>query len=99
MPQGTMSACQGIARVDAAVSDQVIGVWAWLRTRVVDGGRERRTIKATEVASGLGFPHACLVLQVQRTITKKGPWHRPVEVVLSPSTKTDPPSVPAPRLE
>ncbi len=43
------------------------------------GRREQRTIKATEVAGGLGFPHACQVLQVRRTVTRKG--RRSVEVV------------------
>lgn len=43
------------------------------------GRRERRTIKATEVAAGLGFPHATQVLQVRRTITKGG--RTSVEVV------------------
>lgn len=42
------------------------------------GRRERRTIKAAEVA-GLGFPHACQVLQVRRTVTRSG--RRSVEVV------------------
>lgn len=42
------------------------------------GRLERRTIKAAEVA-GLGFPHACQVLQVRRTITKKG--RKTMEVV------------------
>ncbi|WP_072690730.1 ISAs1 family transposase [Rhodococcus marinonascens] len=36
------------------------------------GRRERRTIKATEVAAGLGFPHATQVLQVRRTVTRRG---------------------------
>lgn len=43
------------------------------------GRRERRTIKATEVAGGLGFPHAVQVLLVRRTVTRGG-W-RSVEVV------------------
>ncbi|MDH6681051.1 putative transposase YbfD/YdcC [Rhodococcus sp. LBL1] len=41
--------------------------------------RERRTIKATEVAAGLGFPHATQVLQVRRTVTRSG--RQSVEVV------------------
>jgi len=36
------------------------------------GWRERRTIKATEVADGLSFPHAVQVLQVRRTVTRGG---------------------------
>lgn len=43
------------------------------------GRRERRTIKATEVAGGLGFPHAVQVLQVRRTVSRGG--RRSVEVV------------------
>ncbi|WP_254699059.1 ISAs1 family transposase [Rhodococcus sp. SGAir0479] len=43
------------------------------------GRLERRTIKATEVGAGLGFPHACQVLQVRRTVTRSG--HKTVEVV------------------
>ena len=43
------------------------------------GRRECRTIKATEVDAGLGFPHACQVLQVRRTVTRKG--RKSVEVV------------------
>jgi len=43
------------------------------------GRRECRTIKATEVDAGLGFPHATQVLQVRRTVTKKG--RKTVEVV------------------
>ncbi len=43
------------------------------------GRRERRTIKATEVAAGLGFPHATQVLQVRRTVTRNG--RKAVEVV------------------
>lgn len=43
------------------------------------GRRERRTIKATEVDAGLGFPHATQVLQVRRTVTRSG--RRTVEVV------------------
>lgn len=42
------------------------------------GRRGRRTVKATEVASGLGFPHAAQVLQVRRTVTRGG--RRSVEV-------------------
>jgi len=43
------------------------------------GRRERRTIKATEVDAGLGFPHATQVLQVRRTVTRKS--RKSVEVV------------------
>lgn len=43
------------------------------------GRPERRTIKATEVGASLGFPHAFQVLQVRRTVTRKG--RRTVEVV------------------
>lgn len=43
------------------------------------GRRERRTVKATEVAGGLGFPHAVQVLHVRRTVTRGG--RRSVEVV------------------
>ncbi|CDZ87539.1 ISAs1 family transposase [Rhodococcus ruber] len=43
------------------------------------GRLERRTIKATEVDAGLGFPHACQVLQVRRTVTRNG--RKTVEVV------------------
>ncbi|MCD5421044.1 transposase family protein, partial [Rhodococcus pyridinivorans] len=28
-----------LGRLDAGVFDQVIGIWAWMRTRVVDGRR------------------------------------------------------------
>ncbi|KHJ73622.1 ISAs1 family transposase [Rhodococcus sp. Chr-9] len=43
------------------------------------GRRECRTIKATEVDAGLGFPHATQVLQVRRTVTRNG--RKSVEVV------------------
>lgn len=43
------------------------------------GRREQRTIKATEVAARLGFPHATQVLRVRRTVTRAG--RRTVEVV------------------
>lgn len=43
------------------------------------GRLERRTIKATEVDAGLGFPHATQVLQVRRTVTRNG--RESVEVV------------------
>lgn len=45
-----------LARVDAAVLDQVIGVWAWLRTRVVDGRRviavDGKTLRGAKDAAG-----------------------------------------------
>lgn len=44
------------------------------------GRRERRTIKATDVAAGLGFPHATQVLQVRRTVTRRN-GRKTVEVV------------------
>ncbi|NKR29296.1 hypothetical protein [Prescottella equi] len=43
------------------------------------GRRERRTVKATEVAGGLGFPQAGHVLPIRRTVTRGG--RRSVEVV------------------
>lgn len=43
------------------------------------GRLERRTIKATEVDAGLGFPQACQVLQVRRTATRND--RKTVEVV------------------
>lgn len=43
------------------------------------GRRERCTIKATEVAGGLGFPRAVQVLQVRRTVIRGG--RRSLEVV------------------
>lgn len=43
------------------------------------GRLERRTVKATEVDGGLGFPHATQVLQVRRTVTRRG--RKTVEVV------------------
>ncbi|WP_072691746.1 ISAs1 family transposase [Rhodococcus marinonascens] len=61
------------------------------------GRRERRTIKATEVAAGLGFPHATQVLQVRRTVTRR--TRRSVEVVYVicslPMTEADPDHVTA----
>lgn len=45
-----------LARVDAAVLDQVIGVWAWLHTRVVDGRRviavDGKTLRGAKDAAG-----------------------------------------------
>ena len=43
------------------------------------GRLERRTVKATEVGAGLGFPHATQVLQVRRTVTRNG--RKSVEIV------------------
>jgi predicted transposase YbfD/YdcC len=62
------------------------------------GRRECRTIKATEVDAGLGFPHATQVLQVRRTVTKKD-GRKTVEVVYlitsMPMTSADPSQVTA----
>ena len=45
-----------LGRVDAAVLDQVIGVWAWLRTRVVDGRRviavDGKTLRGAKDTAG-----------------------------------------------
>lgn len=61
------------------------------------GRRERRTVKATEHAGGLGFPHAAQVLQVRRTVTRGS--RRSVEVVYVicsvPMTSADPRQVAA----
>ncbi|MFF0284357.1 hypothetical protein ACFYSW_29110 [Rhodococcus aetherivorans] len=46
------------------------------------GRLERRTLEATEVDAGLGFPHACQVLQVRRTVTRNGPKSEGVGVGL-----------------
>ncbi|WP_442638292.1 ISAs1 family transposase [Rhodococcus zopfii] len=43
------------------------------------GRRERRTVKTTEVAAGVGFPHATQVMQVRRTVTRS--HRKSVEVV------------------
>lgn len=61
------------------------------------GRLERRTIKATEHASGLGFPGAAQALQVRRTVTRGG--RKSVEVVYLicslPMTEVDPQQVAA----
>ena len=45
-----------LGRLDAAVLDQVIGVWAWLRTGVVDGRRvvavDGKTLRGAKEAAG-----------------------------------------------
>ncbi|WP_241665996.1 ISAs1 family transposase [Prescottella subtropica] len=45
-----------LGHIDAAVLDQVIGVWAWLRTRMVDGRRvvaiDGKTLRGAKDAAG-----------------------------------------------
>ncbi|WP_206039060.1 transposase family protein [Rhodococcus sp. 105337] len=45
-----------LGRLDAGVFDQVIGIWAWMRTRVVDGRRviavDGKTLRGAKDAAG-----------------------------------------------
>lgn len=38
-PPSESTICRTLARLDAAMLDQVVGVWAWLHTSTVDGRR------------------------------------------------------------
>lgn len=49
-----------LARIDAAVLSQVVGVWAWLRTSMIDGRRviavDGRTLRGAKDAAGASDP-------------------------------------------